>query len=243
METGSKMKIFDIKNNQIQENKALALPGFHAMSGCDTTSSFYGLGKSKCYKTMESDEKFIDAFTLLGEHESISSTVAEVLEEYVCKLYGFKEEVSINEVRYKMFTSKKKIPDPQKLPPTLDALLLHLSRVNYQVYEWKRALDTTYCLLNPYENGWAMKDNLMVIKWINNLPAPQSILEFVSCSCKKNECSSGTCKCFSVNLQCTSSCNCNQCKNMNVEDESDSDSGSECEYDSSDESVQSDDDD
>jgi len=57
---------------------------------------------------MESDEKFIDAFTLLGEQESISSTVAEVLEEYVCKLYGFKEEISINEVRYKMFTSKKK---------------------------------------------------------------------------------------------------------------------------------------
>ena len=58
-------------------------------------------------------------------------------------------ETKIEEVRYKMFTSKKKIPDPQKLPPTLDALNLHLLRVNYQVFEWKRALNNTVSILDP----------------------------------------------------------------------------------------------
>ena len=56
MESASKMKILHIKENTMPENEVMALPGFHAISGCDSTSSFHGYGKSKCFKTMQSDE-------------------------------------------------------------------------------------------------------------------------------------------------------------------------------------------
>ena len=73
-----------------------ALPGLHALSGCDSTSGFNGVGKVKCLKVLESDDRFIDAASLLGAEATLSATALEVLEEYVCKLYGVKNETEIN---------------------------------------------------------------------------------------------------------------------------------------------------
>ena len=113
--TGPKAQIFDMSSYQpIFENMPKALPGLHALSGCDATN---GVGKVKCLKVLESDDRFIDAASLLGEEATLSATVLEVLEEYVCKLYGVKNETDINRARYKQFTNRTKLPEPQKLPP------------------------------------------------------------------------------------------------------------------------------
>ena len=70
----------------------------------------------------------------------MSATIVEILEEYVCELYGVRKETDINKARYKLFTNRTKLPEPQKLPPTKDALLLHFKRVNFQTRQWKSAL-------------------------------------------------------------------------------------------------------
>ena len=75
-------------------------------------------------------------------------------------------------VRYKIFTNGKKLPDPQRLPPTADALLLHIKRSNYQSYEWKESLNCDFEPLDPNGNGWYMEDESIQIKWQNQLPAP-----------------------------------------------------------------------
>ncbi len=51
-------------------------------------------------------------------------------------------------------------------------------------------------------------------------PAPQSILELVSCACKKSECQNRLdCVCKSYRLTCTDLCACNKCENsLDVED-------------------------
>ena len=189
---------------------------------------------------MLSDNRFIDAMAIVGSAD-LSPTVCDILEEYVCCMYGFKNETDINKVRYKMFTSRKKLPDPQKLPPTHDAFLLHFARVNYQVFEWKQALDKDFILTDPDGEGWVVIDGKLFVKWMTELPAPESILEFVSCGCKKNKCKTGLCRCFSVNLHCTSLCDCQNCDNCDNEQNDDSDT-SEDEGDStSDESMIDDD--
>ena len=161
----------------------------------DTTSCFSGIGKTRALKILKSNEQFFGALSLLGEHEILSQTTRDVLEEYVCSLYGFKNEKDINVVRYKIFTNGKKLPDPQRLPPTSDALQLHFRRSNYQVYEWKNALNCDFEPLDPNGNGWYIADGMINIKWQTQLPAPEAILQFVSCECKKSKCANNMCRC------------------------------------------------
>ena len=117
--TGQKTQIFDISSYQpIFKNLPASLPGLHALSGCDSTSAFNGIGKIKCLKVLESDERFIDAVSLLGEEFLLSATIIEILEEYVCELYGVRKVTDMNKARYKLFTNRTKLPEPQKLPPT-----------------------------------------------------------------------------------------------------------------------------
>ena len=156
------------------------------------------------------------------EHEILSQTTRDVLEEYVCSLYGFKNEKDINVVRYKIFTNGKKLPDPQRLPPTSDALQLHFRRSDYQVYEWKNALNCDFEPLDPNGNGWYIADGMIKIKWQTQLPAQEAILQFVSCECKKSKCANNMCRCRVVNLCCTKVCNCDECLNHDLAEDSDS---------------------
>ena len=233
--TGPKAQIFDISSYKPTfENMPKALPGLHALSGCDSTSGFNGIGKVKCLKVPESDDRFID---LLGEEATLSATVLEVLEEYVCKLYGVKNETDINRARYKLFTNRTKLPEPQKLPPTKDALILHLKRVNFQTPEWKSALVAQTEYRDPAENGWKRTaENTLKIQWTEKEPALESLLVFVSCSCKNSKCATRACRCRKVQLHCSDLCDCLNCDNRaddvesEVSDESSSSDSSDSDY-------------
>ena len=99
MGTGTKTKLFDIKNNEIDDDLQEILPSLHALTGCDSTSCFNGIGKIKSKTVLMSDERFVDAAKLLGESDEVSNDVEEIIEEYVCRLYGSSLQ-SVNEARY-----------------------------------------------------------------------------------------------------------------------------------------------
>ena len=44
-------------------------------------------------------------------------------------------------------------------------------------------------------------------------PAPEEILEFTSCGCKKSSCSINHCQCFALNMKCVGLCSCQNCTN------------------------------
>lgn len=77
-----------------------ALPGLHALSGCDFTASFYGKGKLKPFEILENDDggNFIEFFRKLTD-KAVTPDPA-IAELYVCRLYGFKNLTSVNEARY-----------------------------------------------------------------------------------------------------------------------------------------------
>ena len=101
------------------EKLCRSLPGFHAITGCDSTSVLAGIGKKKAW----------DSVSHLGEEQELSVTTASKCEAFVCSLYTTSKKAStVDELRYFMFCQKKQ--KNEMLPPTSDCLLQHLKRSN-----------------------------------------------------------------------------------------------------------------
>eukprot|EP00112_Aurelia_sp_Birch-Aquarium-sp1_P026953 Seg990.4 transcript_id=Seg990.4/GoldUCD/mRNA.D3Y31 product="Protein tesmin/TSO1-like CXC 4" protein_id=Seg990.4/GoldUCD/D3Y31 len=121
----------------------------------------------------------------------------------------------VNEARYVKLCSKKgRMPEPQQLPPTRDELLQHCKRVSYVTAIIEQALELNVEYPSPQGHGWIITSSGdLEIEWMTQKPAPDSILEMVSCSCKRSKCHSESCNCFAHGLKCTDMCNCSQCEN------------------------------
>ena len=59
--------------------------------------AFFRKGKKRSWSVMQSDDGFIQAFTVLRSNWNIDQNLECLLEEYVCSLYGEKK-LSVNEV-------------------------------------------------------------------------------------------------------------------------------------------------
>ena len=115
------------------------MPAFHAFTGNDYTSALFGIGKAKAFKALKNCELFQYTFGLVGEEFAIDEDLLPPIEEFVCKLYRFKNVSSVNEARYTKFcASAKKVPEP---PPAKDELLQHCKRVSYVTAVVKSALE------------------------------------------------------------------------------------------------------
>ena len=100
-------------------------------------------------------------------------------------------------------------------------MILHLKRVNFQTGEWKSALVAQTEYHDPAENGWKrMAENTFQIQWTEKEPAPESLLEFVLCSCKNSKCATNACRCRKVQIHCSDLCDCLNCENHADDDES-----------------------
>ena len=67
-------------------------------------------------------------------------------------------------------------------------------------------------------SGWKIKDCLLEVQWMNCQPAPDAILELMSCLCS-NECSERSCPCIRNVMKCTDMCklqNCTKCTGDSV---------------------------
>ncbi len=96
--------------------------GFHVFTGCDSVSSFYGKGKRKAWKVLSDNPK--DAFRILGNEVDPTEELYEMMTKYVCALYGHKDMMCVNEVRYSMFHLGSF--SDECLPPTEDCPKKHV---------------------------------------------------------------------------------------------------------------------
>ena len=182
---------------------------------------------------MKNSSEYTAVFQALGSSFTFDADNFQTIETFVSKLYGVNSN-NVDEARYIKFCSKNGVPEPQKLPPTRDALLLHCKRSNYVTAVVKRALenDANIPSLNNY--GWVIEDDELKIKWMLLPPAPPQVLNFVACGCNKTSCKTKACVCLSHGLKCTDLCSCcgESCENQakeseNVIIESDSESESD----------------
>ena len=158
----------------------------HAITGCDSVCSFSGFGKKTAFSLLKSHtDNFIDLLDfrdspiLSLECESVVSSI-----KFVCYLYDSKFDViDVNVLRHKRFTQKNVTGD--KLPPTLDALSLHLLRANYQCYIWKSACEPRLELPQPIGNGWISVNGTIEPECMVTSAVPDIIIELTHCKCGK----------------------------------------------------------
>ena len=161
----------------------------------------------------------------LGQTFNVSSSTMSDLEAFVCVLYGRPTLLDVNKAQYNLFCAKGS--STAQLPPCRDALQQHAKRANYQAAIWWHALHPWTEAQSANGHGWSIgSDNSITVNWTTQLPAPQQLLELVSCSCKKG-CGTAMCSCHSNGMQCTDVCQCVDCVNRSQEGESLADESSD----------------
>ncbi|KAK5649618.1 hypothetical protein RI129_000647 [Pyrocoelia pectoralis] len=130
--------------------------------------------------------------------------IAQAGERFFIALYGGnKTELSIDSLRNKNFgkLARNTKLNLAILPPTQDAVRYHSFRVYYQVQSW---LGFHH---DPEEWGWKRAaDRLSPIR-MKKAPAPQNLLQIISCKCKTN--CGAACGCRTSGLKCSIICsNC-----------------------------------
>ena len=76
---------------------ALALPAFHAFSGCDYLAAFSRKGKVRPFKLLENDRDFQIAFAnRRNETPELDEKDVKQIEKFVCKMLGVIKAVFLN---------------------------------------------------------------------------------------------------------------------------------------------------
>lgn len=149
METGTVSKTGDLRRfiplhdiwKTIGNDKCLCLPAVHALSGCDTVSSFYGIGKKKVWrqilKLTEGDLRKLSTFQNTEAPESVN-----IARNFVVKLYDSTNKMteyhsSLNQLRFKMSVSRA--VSVANLPPSEATFLQHVKRAVWQCKTWTTA--------------------------------------------------------------------------------------------------------
>ena len=185
-----------------------ALPGFHALTGCDSNSSLAGIGKKKALKILFESQDHQTKLAQFGEELELNASIVEAWEGFICNLYTIESKAGskIHDVRYWLFCQKGH--SNENLPPTLDGLHQHTKRANYQAYIWKKALVAIQNLPSAAEHGWEIKSEVLQPVLLTKEPAPQGLLELTVFPCKKSECWRCDCACRSKDMPCTEACAC-----------------------------------
>lgn len=196
----------------IGPDMAKALPFFHAVTGCDTTSYFANHGKKSALATWLAWPEITETFTALSSQVSptLPRDVMKQLERYVVLLYcRTSDEETVNQTRMTLFCTMSRNID--NIPPTQAALEEHTRRAVFQAgHIWGQCLEKHPNVPPPLDWGWEAQDNQFKPKWTVLPIAEKACLELIACKCTKS--CKGNCKCYKANSKltpiCTALCKC-----------------------------------
>ena len=222
--TSSGRTVVDIKATA-EKNSRIAnqLLAVHVLSGCDTVSQMYGIGKGKAVQKMQSMKH---PLTYLGKPNVQMNLVIKEATDFVAACYGARTVPNMSTARYNVWTSKmaskhlKSAPSLKMLPPTTEAFEQHVHRAHFQAAIWRSALEPDPPALDPTHYGWSMDSSALLHSAplpVDVLPAPLDVLQLIKCGCSSEQpCSTARCGCFSAHLSCSIFCGChvdNRCHN------------------------------
>lgn len=164
-----------------------ALPGYHALTGCDYTSPFFRKGKVKPLQLAQKSVHHIEGLGGLGESRTFDDD-DKLVERYVCSLYGKETLSSVNDARLQIFLQKYKPANTESpmdkikgidagmLPPCEKVLNQKLARSNYVAYLWKHAnLRDPLQDMEPTDHGWKQANGVFVPVWFTGSQMPTSL--------------------------------------------------------------------
>jgi hypothetical protein len=179
---------------------------FHSFSGCDTTSSVQGKGKTSFNATWKKMPSITPVFermsTSVGD---VSETDTDLLEQFVVAMYcSTFDGTKVNDAMRYLFTTRGKAIE--NIPPTSAALKEHVKRSVLQARKWYNCLDCLRVEHDPVNWGWMKEDNKFLPVW-SSLPELSNVTK-VLIRCGHTDCGLGSCKCRKNGLRCTELCGC-----------------------------------
>ena len=153
----------------------------HAILGCDTTSSLYGIGKGLSLKAFMRKEQFKQqAITFSNKLSSKEQIVADG-ERALAILYNGKDD-DLDQMRYSMFCDKLVSSKTQIKPEVL--LHTSLAAKYYSMWVFCQAMHWKQREIDPTKWGWEITNNMMTPKYTDLPCAPEELLKIISCNCK-----------------------------------------------------------
>ncbi|CAH1109506.1 unnamed protein product [Psylliodes chrysocephalus] len=197
--------------------------------GCDTSSVFYGKGKTKLAGILKKSTELEGAEKLFKTpdahlHDLMINEIKLILALYGAKNYN----IGLNDFIFKYFcknvASKKTKVLLCSLLPTADAALQQIKKVYLQIQCWMGNI------FYPSDWGWEFdtRKNFYKPIMMTNEAAPSSLLEVIFCSCITTGCAK-VCGCRKAGLYRTAVCvncavnDCTNCKPVLIEDADDGD--------------------
>ena len=205
-------------------HRSMALPGVHAITGCDTTGQISGVGKKSALKVlMKAPAHIIDALGQIGIGDDPSPETIQCCEEFCCMLLSTKQ-VSAKEaadLRWKKFKTMSPTQGVEKLPPTSGAWKQHTLRAHLQANLWAQDMILQPKIPDPCKLGWEKEGDGYIPVLSDVQPAPTAVVELLRCNCGVSMCA-GRCTCKKNHLACTDLCKCEaseDCCNMHAVEE------------------------
>ncbi|KAJ8364405.1 hypothetical protein SKAU_G00132360 [Synaphobranchus kaupii] len=201
-------KVYDI--NLLKEilghDMCSQLMFIHAVTGCDTTSRIFGIGKKTAFqKFVKGDpvlQSFANAFTVPNQTPEV---IDDLGSQVMAVLFGGKCTDSLATMRYNIFSkrvvSASSPVTPERLPPTESATKLHCRRAYYQIMVWMGKEEG----MDAMNWGWNLQDDRFIPLMTNMNAAPESLLKVIHCNCS-TACKTLRCSCRRYGLPCTTVC-------------------------------------
>ena len=173
------------------------VPAAHAITGCDTTSSFFGIGKKSMLKALkETPDQFSDLSMI--SHVDVDDSV-DVCRKLISRLYDPKVKSKrchsdLNRFRVKLATCKES--SLIRLPLCEATFKQHELRNSLQTKIWMNAHEARAVIGSPPQYGWKEgKFGLEPVLFEGQMSS--DFLQDLVCTCKgKSVCSRG-CHCVS----------------------------------------------
>jgi len=187
------------------------LPAVHALSGCDSTSSMYRMGKKTAYSVLMENAEALQGLGNLQDEESFTSSAMD----FALLMNGkkAKKQASLNDLRYHLATTTDK--PASQLPPTEDAYKQHSLRARYQTMIWCQSHIARPEIAGPVGHGWHM-DNVNGLRpvFYMNESAPAEVRDVTHLYCTDKNCEGLKCQCLQAGLECIQICSCrSDCSN------------------------------
>lgn len=158
--------------------------------------SFAGKGKLSAVKILKKDVTHAETLKMHVTCWDVSNDLFKCMEAFTCQIYSASSKTkTVNELRFNLFCARKGEAESLQLPPCSSSLKNHCKRANYQCRIWSLSLESFPDVPTPIEHGWILEDGDLTIDWSSDLPAPEAVMQLLSCVCSK-KCEVETCTCL-----------------------------------------------
>ena len=143
------------------EEIATKLPAIHALTVCDTTSSFFGTGKVRLIKKLKKQSSSLTLLEGFGHNRRLSNDedneddeVYSNVKKFVqTMIYNGKEDETLVETRVRLYKALK-TKSSESIPPDPDSLCQAIYRIYYQLYYWLNFNEQIVDYIPFEEYGW-----------------------------------------------------------------------------------------